>query len=85
MNFITRFSNGWSIALNSFKVLKENKSLIIFPILSGASLILIMASFVAVAVGAAGWNIDNLQETDRIVSYAILFGYYIINYFVVVF
>lgn len=85
MSFITRLSNGWTIAQNSFKVLKENKKLLIFPILSGASLIFIMISFVLVAMGYAGWDLDNLQETNRILSYAILFAYYIINYFIVVF
>lgn len=85
MSFITRFSNGWTIALNSFKVLKENKKLIIFPILSGASLILILISFILVALGYAGWDVNNLQEPDRIISYTILFAYYIINYFIVVF
>ena len=34
MAFTTKFSNGWTIASNSFKVLRENRQLIIFPILS---------------------------------------------------
>jgi hypothetical protein len=85
MNFFSKLSNGWTIAMNSFKVLKENKQLIIFPILSGISLILIMASFFTAMLGFSGWNIDNMQEPGTIVSYVILFAYYIANYFIVVF
>ena len=85
MTFMTRFSNGWTIASNSFKVLKENRQLIIFPILSGVSMIVIVASFFTVVLGFNGWDIDNVQENNTIVSYALLFAFYIINYFVIVF
>jgi hypothetical protein len=85
MSLSTRLSNGWTIALNSFKVLKANKQLIIFPILSGVSMILIMGSFIAVALGAAGWDVENIPEQNNVVTYAVLFAYYIVNYFVVVF
>lgn len=85
MNFVSRLSNGWTIAMNSFKVLKENRQLIIFPILSGISLILIMGSFFTALLGFSGWDIDNMQEPGTIASYAFLFAYYIANYFVVVF
>ena len=87
MNFFDRLSNGWKIAMNSFKVLKENKQLIIFPILSGLSILLLMASFFTAALAAAGWNIDNLgvEEKGSPLYYLILFAFYIINYFIVVF
>ncbi len=85
MNFFSRLSNGWTIAMNSFKVLKENRQLIIFPVLSGLSLILIMASFFTAALGYSGWHLDNMKDPSRAVSYAIIFVYYILNYFVVVF
>lgn len=85
MTFMNRFSNGWTIAANSFKVLKENRQLILFPILSGISMIVIVASFFTAVLGFNGWNIDNVQENSRVAGYAILFAFYIINYFVIVF
>lgn len=85
MGFFTRLSNGWTIALNSFKVLKENKQLILFPILSGISLILVMGSFVTVFLASAGWDLDNISEPSRVGTYGIMLLYYVINYFVVVF
>lgn len=85
MTFMNRFSNGWTIAANSFKVLKENRQLILFPILSGISMIVIVASFFTAVLGFNGWNIDNVQENSRVAGYAILFAFYIVNYFVIVF
>ena len=85
MNFVSRLSNGWTIAMNSFKVLKENRQLIIFPVLSGISIVLIMGSFFTALLGFSGWDLNNMQEPGTIASYALLFAYYIANYFVVVF
>ena len=62
MGFFTRLSNGWNISMNSFKVLKENKQLVLFPILSGISLMLILGSFVTVLLAGAGWDPDLLPE-----------------------
>lgn len=36
MNFFTRLSNGWKISMDSFKVLKANKQLILFRSYQGA-------------------------------------------------
>ena len=87
MSFFDRLSNGWKIAMNSFKVLKENKQLIIFPILSGFSILLLMASFFTAALASAGWDIDNLgvEQQGTPIYYLIVFAFYIINYFIVVF
>ncbi len=87
MNFFDRLSNGWTIAMNSFKVLRENKQLIIFPILSGLAILLVVGSFFMTQLAAAGWDIDNLNigEKGTPVYYLLLFVFYIINYFIVVF
>jgi hypothetical protein len=85
MNLMTKFSNGWTIATNSFKVLKENRQLVIFPILSGVSTIVILASFCIAFLGFSGWDLDNVSDPGRIMSYAIIFLFYIVNYFVIVF
>ena len=84
MSFFDRLSNGWNIAMSSFKVLKENKQLIVFPILSGISLIILAGLFSVGILASIGWDVDNLSD-DGITSYLILFGFYLINYFVIVF
>jgi hypothetical protein len=85
MSFFDRLSNGWTLAMNSFKVLKENKQLIIFPVLSGISLVLIMGSFVLVFLSANGWSFENAEDSGTIGNYLYLFLFYLVNYFIVVF
>jgi hypothetical protein len=84
MSFFDRLGNGWNIAMNSFKVLKEKKDLIIFPVLSGLSILLIIVSFSTAVLGSAGWDPDNIQF-NSMGYYLLLFAFYVINYFVVVF
>ncbi len=84
MTFFTRLSNGWQIAMNSFKVLKANKHLIIFPILSGISMMLILGSIIGAMVGVSG-GLDFVDFPDNAVAYVSIFVYYIVNYFVIVF
>jgi hypothetical protein len=87
MNFFTRLSNGWNISRNSFAVLRENRQLILFPILSCISMILVIGSFVVVLFASAGWDPEALrdQQSSTVANYLILFLYYIVNYFVIVF
>jgi hypothetical protein len=90
MNFFTRLSNGWELTKSSFKVLRENKELIVFPILSGISLILITGSFIVAFLAAYGWDIDNVSAGDNgsgnmVMNVALTFCFYLINYFVVIF
>ena len=85
MSFFDRLSNGWTLAINSFKVLKENKQLIVFPVLSGISLVLIMGSFVLVFLSANGWSFENAEDSGTIGNYLYLFLFYLVNYFIVVF
>ncbi|HEY4111834.1 DUF6159 family protein [Puia sp.] len=88
MNIFTRMSNGWNIASNSWAVLMENRRLILFPILSAIALILVILSFVLVALASVGWDIDGLRdirEQSTAVNYLFVFIYYLINYFIIVF
>jgi uncharacterized protein DUF6159 len=85
MNFFDRLSNGWKIAMCSFKVLREKKDLIIFPMLAGISILLIVASFTTAVGLSIDWDTDNLEQYNAPVYYLLLFVFYVVNYFVVVF
>jgi len=85
MSFFDRLSNGWTISMNSFKVLKANKQLIIFPILSGIAMLFILGSFVTVVMASVGWDVDAIGEPGQAGSILLLFLYYLVNYFIVVF
>lgn len=86
MSFLDRLSNGWTLAMNSFKVLKENKQLIIFPFLSGISLLLVIGSFFTGLLAANGWDLDGVgEQQNNATIYFLAFLFYVANYFVIVF
>lgn len=85
MSFFSRLSNGWQISLNSLKVLKANRQLIIFPLLSGLSLLLLLASFILIIFAGAGWAFEGVDKVNSFQNYVAIFLFYIINYFVVVY
>jgi len=86
MNFFDRLSTGWDLTKSSLTVIKKNKQLLIFPLISGASLVLIIGSFLTAMVGFNDWDIKIL-ETELLDSnyYLLLFAYYVVNYFIIVF
>jgi hypothetical protein len=86
MNFFDRLSAGWTIAMSSFKVLKEKKELVIFPILSGISILLLVGSFVVAVFVRDGWDPENnIDQFNTTTYYLLLLGFYVVNYFIVVF
>jgi len=81
--------NGWRLGMTSIKIIKENKSLLLFPVLSSAALITVVLTFVGGAFAVFGTDfelmIDELLGTNQIVAYATLFIFYLISYFIIVF
>lgn len=78
-----RFRTGWTLAAQSFQVLRRDKSLLVFPLFSGIASFLILASFLGglFAVGYSGHK----EAINDGTSWAILFAYYFANYFVIVY
>lgn len=87
MGFFDRLAKGWEISVSSYKVLLANKQLIIFPILSGLSMLLIAGSFFGVVLSSYGWNVSAIdtENIGRGTMYLLLFGFYIVNYLVIVY
>lgn len=87
LSFVDRLTNGWRLAVQSWRVLMQEKSLLLFPILSGISCLLVMATFAVPLWGtetARQW----VQERDFASSplaWALLFVFYFLNYFVIVY
>src|SRR3982751_2587746 len=82
---MSRIENGWKITVNSFKILKANQQLIIFPVLSGLSVILVMASFFTAVFAAYGWQFPQVDVNDKVLQYLVVFLFYVVNYFIVIF
>jgi uncharacterized membrane protein YeaQ/YmgE (transglycosylase-associated protein family) len=85
MSIFDKMSRGWQISMSSLKVLRANKQLLVFPILSGLTLLVIAASFFA----GIFFNADRLGpsflEEGRGTMYLFMLAGYIVGYFVIVF
>jgi hypothetical protein len=85
MGFFDRLSNGWKMGIKSLKVIQKNKQLVLFPIISGAFLVLVVASFLGILYATFGLEFDNLAKNSSIADYATAFLFYLVCYFIIVF
>jgi hypothetical protein len=71
----------------SWDVLKEDKEILIFPLISGICCLLIMASFAVPMFLTGAWRPPSGEATtaDAVEYYGILFLFYFCNYFIIVF
>jgi hypothetical protein len=86
-----KLSRSWYFAKLSYGTIWNNKSLLLFPIVSALASIVVLASF-AGGVWASGlveWveTVDGTQAhlANEAVGYAIAFLFYFVSYFVIVF
>ncbi len=80
---LQRLSNSWQLIKASGRVLKADKELIVFPLISGVALILVTASFfVPLLVTGTGFEVS---EATGPVGYVLLFLYYLVQYTVMFF
>jgi len=82
-----RIATGWELMKQSFGVLRQDKELVVFPLFSGAACLVVLASF-AVPLWSMPWfrqAIENKEAQQNPVMWALLFAFYVINYFVIVF
>ncbi len=89
-----RISRGWELVKESWSVLRQDKELMLFPMLSSIACILVAASFALPFIfvpelGKAIFDQKNQQAhgapNSKILGYAIGFAFYFVNYFVIVF
>jgi hypothetical protein len=78
-----RFSNSWRLAQASWAVLKADKELIVFPVVSAIAAAIVALLFV-VPLWASGY-FDRLSEdgVSNVASYAILFVFYLVLYTII--
>jgi len=83
----TRIANGWELAKESFRVLRMDKELLVFPLVSGIACLLVLASFAFPLWNSPYVSLvsDEGQIPDDPVAYLILFAFYFTNYFVILF
>jgi hypothetical protein len=79
-----RIKNSFALACSSWRVLRTDKKLVLFPVLSGIACVLVVISFVAPFLLWPN-TLDNLQEKAPWALAVIGFAFYFINYFVIIF
>jgi hypothetical protein len=82
-----RFATGWELAKQSGQVLKLDKELLLFPLMSGLACLAVIASF-AVPLWGSGYAERLFESEDgsaQLLIYALLFLFYLANYLVVIF
>jgi len=86
-----RIATSFTLARSSWDVLRRDKQLLLFPIVSGIGCTLVLASFlIPVGVIASRGGFDGLKNANGNVQlpwwfYVGLFAFYFCNYFVIVF
>jgi hypothetical protein len=85
------FSRSWKFASASYGLVWRNKRLLLFPLLSGCSAMLVLASFLLplhFTDALVLWQeaaFETEGESLPLAAWVTLFGYYVVNYFVIVF
>ena len=82
-----RMANGWELAKQSMDVLKQDKGLLLFPVISGAACLLVLASFALPLWHSSYLPIvmDERRLPNDPIAFSILFAFYFVNYFVITF
>ena len=84
MNKIMR---TWSMMSQCWQVLKQDKGLLVFPLISGVCCLLVLVSFAVPIYATNSWQppARDAAPLHQAAYYGILFLFYFCNYFVVIF
>lgn len=85
-----RIARGWHLGMTALNVLRQDKKLLIFPLLSGMACILVTLTFAAPIYFSESsrqmFSDGKLGElAHNAIVYAVLFAYYFVNYLVIIF
>jgi len=81
-----RFSRSWSLIKASAGVLSKDKELLVFPLLSSVCSLIVVATFVLPVMGMG--LLDDMHQDSAgtpVVLYALIFLFYLVQYFVIFF
>lgn len=78
-------SNSFALVKASANVLRLDKELLVFPLLSGIATLLVCATFVAPIAMTGGWEIFAAEGEGGYVPMALMFGFYVVQYTVIFF
>lgn len=82
---LDRLKNSWALVQASARVLREDKELLIFPLLSSMALLLVTVSFLLPTYMAGLFDNFTSNGEVPVAAYLIAFLYYLAQYFVIFF
>lgn len=87
MSLTKRLSNGWDLGMTSLHIIFDNPKLLLFPLFSSLSLLVVLGSFFGGLLMTWGIDFDAWVENanGESLQYILLFCFYLVNYFVIVF
>lgn len=82
-----KITRTWSLMSECWRVLRQEKGLLVFPLISGICCFLLLASFAIPMYTTGNWEPPrgDADSTRQVTYYGILFLFYFCNYFIVVF
>ncbi|MGA2138664.1 MAG: DUF6159 family protein [Verrucomicrobiia bacterium] len=82
-----KISYTWALMRASWDVLKKDKTLLLFPLLSGICCLMVLLSFAVPMFITGAWHppARGASQVDVTVYYGILFLFYLANFFVITF
>ena len=78
-----RISNSWGLVKASYEVLRADKELVVFPVISSVSLIVVTFMFTIPFIFSG--ILDSTFGGFGIFGYIFLFVFYAVQYFVIIF
>ncbi len=79
-----KIGNSWALLKASFAVLRADKELVVFPILSTIAVLVVTASF-ALPMLFTGFFDSLIEGETQIMGYIVGFAFYVVQYFVIIF
>lgn len=83
---MSKTATTWELMKSSWHVLMRDKVLLLFPVVSGIACFLVLVTFIIPVFGVGGAGMRSLARgMGGAAGYALLFAYYLCNFFVVFF
>ena len=90
MSFFKRIKNGWNLGMTSLEVIQDNPKLILFPLASGLTILVILGTFMGGLFNIYGIDPDVLASLNQgsgqgYMMPVVGFLFYLVSFFIVIF
>ncbi len=82
-----KFSRSWALMKASWEILKKDKEILVFPILSGIMLVVVIFSFIfPMFLADSVFSLENMtSKVEKVFNSILIFLFYFITYFIMIF